>query len=371
MKSFNAAETLEIIRSDVKDKTLQMYSEMSRLVDLFSTFPFDPDEWSLDTKLTYKECVPKSLLAISKAKDEIKERAKVLHVDIQKIIPVDYLESIFTKNFLLQVVHDIPLSDAPAKLSISDLIPYQCNFPATMTSRQKLYKDKGHAPCTKSVGKNIFFCSVKSHMLYAKRNGLPITALDCVRMDIEIPQKSLETKRTHLRFKIKQGADWIDVNRPEKNGRALDLEEKVETVGPPMKKMKIVDDSLGEDLFNIEKHCNVSCSFCCPITYAECHNEGKHYDSIRKGHTYFCDQHVRPESLLQKISLLDYIDDNADALKWNLDQIVDLDKELGEDEQDFVDERMQKLTKRYQLAIDCSLGTRADWVDEIRSFLIH
>ena len=111
------------------------------------------------------------------------------------------LHGIFQASFLNEVVFNLDIMPAII-LTIDDLKPHCCNFPAQMTRRSKEEKNGLSAPCKRRLGKtDLYFCTLGTHRAYARKLDLPATIAEAEAKGIKVPPKTVDTRQPHIRFK--------------------------------------------------------------------------------------------------------------------------------------------------------------------------
>jgi hypothetical protein len=187
------------------------------------------------------------------------------------------LHTIFNPSFVDKVLLNLN-SEPPKSISIKELVPGRCNFPANLTVRSKNLRGNGIAPCRRSLGKGmIYFCSLPRHLAYAIECGLPVDETDIRRMKLDIPDlpmKNQMTKPTHVRYGYsKRRQDKIDSNNiPCSNERPCTVGNEIPT------KM--------EESIAVQQ-----CSFCSPVDGTQCTRIGIHVDVLYR-HIRYCDAHI-------------------------------------------------------------------------------
>lgn len=351
------------------------------------------------------ELVEEKLKPLLKCRDVIFTKLKTLgskygkdyirNIPEKHVNTMDQLDNIFNKEFLQRYVMEMDTFTAnPVTYEDIQKNPWVCNFPSSLTSRQRNYKENGVAPCTRSLGltkefPNVYFCSVPKHIAYARSLDLPINTLDLKRMNLPIPPfpTDMESiKRIHVRTKLRLNGETVIVNRPEKQGSSIDpnaprIKRKITLVSESSqrsstptsskrngKKCKKITD--GEPVVaNVEELGEISriaCVYTCPITGKPCSNDGVFNDPFECKEVSFCNEHVKvPEELLSSLGKLDVEDDETGTLGYlsqHLQDIQSLDHEIKKMMAvDLVDVNFIDLCrKRYNLASKSGLGTRSE-----------
>ena len=295
------------------------------------------------------------------------------------------LENIFNPAFLTRVIYklDTTVSHPLTFDEIKDN-PWVCNFPSALTSRQKNYRGNGSAPCTRRLGlnksnPNVYFCSVPRHLAYAKTLGLPVDVNDlrCKGLPIPMKPEGSISNRTHIRTKLTVDGKLVDIQRPERQGSAINPEQsRVQFKSTKRKKTKIEDigdlDTVEqkEDNDDLVELPRFQCVYICPFTGISCEDQGVNCDPVEK-EIYFCDKHiVSPADLIDQLEDEHDLDENVqnllselyslEKLDYEIDEIVGMDKvDNIEDLKDLKD--FEKLSilghKRYNLASKLGIGS--------------
>jgi hypothetical protein len=252
---------------------------------------------------------------------------------------------------------------------VADLIQGRCNFPAELTKRTELWRNRGKARCKKSVRDGVYFCHLPMHKEFAIMNQLPLEETDKTK-------RRRKGEEDHRGQKVDEEPMRPSFRRNPRKRKSDDVEEENQ-INPDINQVKlesivtrVVSSLHREDekrlkttsvknesemslLDPLEAAPDAQCVFINPMSGYCCRNIGIYSDQENPD-CYFCPEHVKVSP-----DLIEEAKRTGDrCLVRDLETIILLDEKFSNETE--TKEKQRLSLKRFSLASNYGLGTLPD-----------